>query len=344
MYVSITAQKLSGNYAHNVVDFVEYLEKENVGKLPEEQEYFFNHNRDEISTDDVVKEIDGNTAKLKKSEPKFYSITLSPSERELKAIMDFPDALKRYVREVMTDYAKAFNREIDGKPVGVDDIKYFAKVEHHRKFKGTDREVRENQAVASRIYELEKEVRSIERGESSGNINKLQKEIARLEREAPYKFDGKRVISGMDKPGNQSHVHIIVSRKDASNRFSLSPGSKYKASETMLHGKMVKRGFDRDGFFKKAETAFDKMFGYRRNYVESYQGRKDFKKDPSLYYATIKKLPVKERSRAFELLQFAGVRTKLLPVQLSKLQLSRKAIHALKRAVGKAIESGSIGI
>ncbi|MDG1821034.1 MAG: pantoate--beta-alanine ligase, partial [Methylophilaceae bacterium] len=38
--------------------------------------------------------------------------------------------LKKYTRAIMNDYATSFNREINGKPITVDDIKYFAKIEH----------------------------------------------------------------------------------------------------------------------------------------------------------------------------------------------------------------------
>ena len=43
-----------------------------------------------------------------------------------------------------------------------------------------------------------------------------------------------------------------------------------------MNGKTVKRGFDRDTFVKNAEKTFDKMFGYKRNYVETYAARKTF--------------------------------------------------------------------
>ncbi len=107
MYITITAQKVEGNYAQSAADFVDYLEKENEGKPLPEMEHFFDQHGDEISAEEVIKEIDGNTAKLKKKEPKFYSITLNPSQRELKAIGDSPEALKRYTREAMKEYAKA---------------------------------------------------------------------------------------------------------------------------------------------------------------------------------------------------------------------------------------------
>lgn len=84
-------------------------------------------------------------------------------------------------------------------------------------------------------------------------MNKKKDQIKQLEKEAPYQLNGKMITQGMAKEGAQSHVHIIVSRKDMSNSYSLSPGSKYKASEVMLNGKLVKRGFDRDKFYTASE-------------------------------------------------------------------------------------------
>ncbi len=344
MYITITAQSLSGNFSQSAAAFVDYLEKENEGKPMPEMEHFFNQEHNEISAEEVVKDIDGNTAKLKKSEPKFYSITLNPSQRELKAIQDFPEALKQYTREAMKAYAKAFNREIDGKPISIDDIKYYAKVERQRTFKGTDKEIRDNQPYATKILELKQQIRSVQRGETTGNIKRLEKDIARLERKAPHQLNGKRIVRGMPKPGPQSHIHIIVSRKDVSNRFSLSPGSKYKASEVEMNDKTVKRGFDRDAFYKNAEKTFDTMFKYKRNYVESYAARKTFLKDPKLYFSMITKLPTNEKAVAFKLLQKTGVNTALMSIPTNKLQLTMKAINTLKKGIGKAIESGSIGI
>ncbi len=97
---------------------------------------------DEISAEEVVKEIDGNTAKPKKKEPKFYSITISPSKYELKKLQNNSQDLKRYTRELIKDYVASFNREINGRPITVDDIKYFAKIEHQRTFKGTDFQIK----------------------------------------------------------------------------------------------------------------------------------------------------------------------------------------------------------
>ena len=131
----------------------------------------------------------------------------------------------------------SFNREINGRPVNIDDIKYYAKIEHQRTFKGTDFQVKANQPFATEILQLKTEIRNIQEGRAEGNIKRIKNEIANLERKAPHQQNGKRIVQGMAKDGNQSHIHIIVSRKDASNRFSLSPGSKYKASEVKVEWK-----------------------------------------------------------------------------------------------------------
>lgn len=344
MYITITAQKIDHTYAQSASAFVDYLEKENEGKDRADMERFFNHYTDDIQAAEVIHDIDRNTAKLKKKEPKFYSITLNPSSRELHAIDNAPEALKRYTREVMKDYAKAFNREIDGRPVTVDDLKYYAKVERQRTFKGSDQQIIENQPYATKILLLKQEIRGLTSSKEVHAIKKREREIERLEREAPHQLDGKRIVRGMSKPGPQSHVHIIVSRKDRTNRYSLSPGSKYKASDIQMNGKWVKRGFDRDSFFKDAEKTFDALFKYQRNYVETYTARKTFHRDPKLYFSMITKLPANDRTLAFQLLHKIGVDTTLLRMPTTKLQMTLKAINLLKRGVGKAIESGSIGI
>lgn len=350
MYITIMPQKLGGRYSQSSADFVDYLEKENQGLDQEglpagqaEMEYFFNQYGDGISAREVIKEIDQNTAKLKKIEPRFYSITVSPSKYELERLRNPSEELKRYTRELMKDYVSSFNREIDGRPVTIDDIKYYAKIEHQRTFKGTDRQVKENQPFATSILQLKTDIRKVRRGELLGNVKAMQREISRLEKAAPHQQNGKRIVQGMPKEGNQSHIHIIVSRKDASNRFSLSPGSKYRASDVELNGKVVKRGFDRDGFFGKAEKTFDEIFCYHRNFAETYQARKDFIKNPKLYFAALMKLPANEKALAFKLMGRAGV--PIMPsITMTQAQLAMKLFKALRRGAEVAIRSSSIGI
>ncbi len=358
MYITITAQSKGGNFRQSVADFVQYLEKENEDlepsdlgqtELPPEErkiEHFFNQYEENIPTRKVVHDIDSNTAKLMKKDPKFYSITVNPSQYELKRLENSSEDLKRYTRELMKEYAKSFNRTIDGRPVTVDDIVYYAKIEHERTYKGTDIQVRENQPYANQILELKHQMRKIQRGETKGNLERLKLKIAKLEQKAPHQSRGlgsKRIVQGMKKEGNQSHIHIIVSRKDASNRYSLSPGSKYRKSEVEMHGKKVDRGFDRERFFEQAEKVFDKQFAYQRNFAERYRSRKLLLIDPKLYYSTILGLPANEKALALKILGKSGI--PMMPhIPTNKVQLALKTTKALKRGAEVAINSSSIGI
>lgn len=339
MYITISKQRQGENFKGSVRDFVQYLEKENENKSPGEQEHFFDQYHDRIDTEEVIVGIDNNTAKLKKDEPKFYSIVVSPSQRELKAIDNDPEKLRGYVRELMKDYAASFHRN---REVTVDDIKYYAMIERERTFKGTDREIRENQPFATKILELNNRIRAIGRGEAKGNIERIKKEIERLERDAPHKLDGRRIVRGMKKPGMQNHVHIIVSHKDTTNSFKLSPLAQQKAAETILNGKKVKQGFDRNKFYNAAEKTFDKKFNYKRNFVETYRARNVLDKDPKRFFSMLAGLPANEKQVAFKMLFKAGAKVPTVPV--NKAQLAYKALMKLKRGVETAIDSGSIGI
>ena len=336
MYISITRQHMGSTFSQSSADYVNYLEKENEGKEPELQEHFFDQNNDRVSPELVIKEIDGNTAKLKKRDPKFYALTISPSQRELQHISNDPEKLRVYVREAMKDYVKAFNRDV---PVTVDQIKYYAKIEYERTYKGFDKAVKENQPYIGKIAKLEHDLVKIRQGQLQGNPKDIQQKIAQLKNNAPHQLNGELIRQGMLKEGAQSHVHIIVSRKDVSNRFSLSPGSSYKASTGTLNGKEVKRGFHRDQFYSDAEKTFDKLFGYNRNYVEQYSSRKLYQKHSKQYFAQLLHLPVNERSLAMKLLGKSGV--PMLNIPTNKVQLILQTIKKLKRAIEV---SSSIGI
>jgi hypothetical protein len=339
MYITISKQLQGENFSGSSRDFVKYLEKENEEKDLEQQEHFFDQQHDRVSVEEVISEIDNNTAKLNKKDPKFYSVVVSPSQSELKAINNDPEKLRRYVREMMKDYAASFYRN---KAVAVDDIKYYAKIEKERTYKGTDREIRENQPYATKILELKKELRKVERGGVEGNIQTIEKAIERLEREAPHKIGGQRIVRGMKKEGMQSHVHIIVSHKDVTNTFKLSPLSQHKEAETVLNGKTIKQGFNRDKFYEAAERTFDRTFTYKRNFVESYRARNVLDKDPKRFLAMLAGLPVTEKQVALKTLYRAGVNVPTIPT--NKVQLAYRALMKLKRGIETAINSGSIGI
>ncbi len=342
MYVTISPQKSGGHYAQSVRDYATYLEKENEG-LPEgSQEFFFNGQDSRISWEQVVTQIDGNTAKLSQKEPRFYAITLSPSPKELSRLTHPSEQLKAYTREVMQVYATCFHREMEGRPIRPSDVLYFAKVEHKRYYKGTDAAVRQNQSIAAQILEVKHTIRRVQREAPGADVTPLKREILRLEALAPAQLGGQRIREGMEKPGPQTHIHIIVSRKDASNSVSLSPGSKYKASEVVLGGKIVKRGFDRDRFFEAAERLFDQRFGYQRGYVERYASRKLLSRQPDRYFKALMGLPASEKALALKAFAKAGVRIPVLPTTAPEVAL--KALKQLHKSAMRALSAGSIQI
>ena len=89
--------------------------------------------------------------------------------------------------------------------------------------------------------------------------------FAKIEQHRYYKGNDAEVVSGQvkqgaPKPGLQTHIHVIVSRKDNSNRLKLSPLSHHRGTTKGP----VKGGFDRSRFFGEAEAVFDEQFRYLR--------------------------------------------------------------------------------
>lgn len=85
--------------------------------------------------------------------------------------------------------------------------------------------------------------------------------------EADIKFYGKiHFDRSRSDNGLNMHCHLIVSRKDQSNKKKLSPLTNHKNTKKGT----VTGGFDRVNLFQQAEQGFDKLFGYDRQLVESF--------------------------------------------------------------------------
>lgn len=82
------------------------------------------------------------------------------------------------------------------------------------------------------------------------------------------KFYGKIHFS-RDRSDNElnMHCHLIVSRKDQSNKIKISPLTNHKNTKKGT----VKGGFDRKNLFQQAEQGFDKLFGYKRGLTETFE-------------------------------------------------------------------------
>lgn len=67
--------------------------------------------------------------------------------------------------------------------------------------------------------------------------------------------------------GNNMHCHLIVSRKDQSNKIKLSPLTNHKNTKKGT----VKGGFDRTKLFQQVEQGFDSLFNYDRQLTETFE-------------------------------------------------------------------------
>lgn len=197
----------SGTYANagSSAALVNYLQHEDLDRMQQGEalEPFFNQEKDYIRSPEVIYQLDHNKAQLGKADAKFYSITVSPSEKELRHLgetkAEQAQALKAYIRQaLMPAYAANFN-----KGLGAEDILYYAKVHH-------------------------------ERNQENGKEN--------------------------------MHAHVIVSRKDRSNKLKLSPATNHRGTQKGA----VRGGFDREAFVRTSEEAFDRQTGYKRDQQESF--------------------------------------------------------------------------
>lgn len=181
MPVSKSHSSNGSNNTGSSSSLISYLEKENIeldklGNVAENidekmniearKQDFFNHSRSNISRNEAQSKIDSNIKKLSKQDAKFFAPTINFSEKELKhlahkarvrdnikSINDmnskefkaYNKLIQDYSRKVMDNYAKNFNRKDKGLKSGKDLI-YFGKVEHNRRYKGTDKEVQLNNA------------------------------------------------------------------------------------------------------------------------------------------------------------------------------------------------------
>lgn len=238
-----------------------YLEKENeyldmsIRKCASSEEAFQLESRKQgfftaleinISTIEVINSIDANKKKLGANDAKYFAPTISFSENELehiaflasgkkniksvwdlsfKEIEEYNRLIREYGRKVMDNYALNFNRQDKGIKNGAD-LVYFGKIEHFRKFKGTDKEVAD-----------------------------------------------KSVKSGKFKPGLQSHIHLIVSRKDRTQQLKLSPTCNETNTKRVIGGNNYQVGFDRQKWIEMNEKTFDEHFKYQRKELEKFKNQ-----------------------------------------------------------------------
>ena len=82
------------------------------------------------------------------------------------------------------------------------------------------------------------------------------------------KFYGK-IHFNRDRSKNKlnMHCHLIVSRKDQSNKVKISPLTNHRNTKKGV----IKGGFDRTALFENVEKSFDRLYGYNRQLPETFE-------------------------------------------------------------------------
>lgn len=134
----------------------------------------------------------------------------------------------------------------------------------------SDREVRHIQNDRGKIRQYTREVMEL----YAKNFNKglHSKDLvwyAKIEFNRAFKGFEPEVLSGISqqgqlKPGNNTHVHLIISRKDITQKLKLSPMTNHRKSS----GGVIRSGFDRMQFKIDSEHAFDQLFSYKRDHAD----------------------------------------------------------------------------
>ena len=70
-----------------------------------------------------------------------------------------------------------------------------------------------------------------------------------------------------ENDGGNMHCHIIVSRKDESNKIKISPLTNHRSTKKGV----IKGGFDRKTLFQEVEKSFDELFNHNRKLEESFE-------------------------------------------------------------------------
>ncbi|RZJ90240.1 MAG: molybdopterin-guanine dinucleotide biosynthesis protein MobB [Chryseobacterium sp.] len=97
--------------------------------------------------------------------------------------------------------------------------------------------------------------------------------FGKIENHRYYSHKDKEVLNGERKrgerkEGNQMHIQIIVSRKDATNKIKLSPMNNSKGKNE-AHSKKLGQ-FNRVAFKQSGETIFDRVFGFDRGLKDTF--------------------------------------------------------------------------
>ena len=146
----------------------------------------------------------------------------------------------------------------------------------------------QEQAEAMKCY-----IREVFIPEYAKNFNK---ELS----EADIKFYGK-IHFDRSRSDNElnMHCHLIVSRKDQTNKKKLSPLTNHKNTKNGI----IKGGFDRVNLFQQIEQGFDKLLSYNRQKIEAFDYQNTMKNNPIYEQLKLQEQKLEPNERKTEIKQ-----------------------------------------
>ena len=132
--------------------------------------------------------------------------------------------------------------------------------------------------------------------------------------ETDIKFYGKIHFDRSRSNNEQNmHYHLVVSRKDQTNKKKLSPLTNHKNTKIGI----IKGGFDRANLFQQAEQGFDKLFGYDRQQTESFDYQNVMKNCSISEQLNLQKQDIQSDERKIEVDQNSNIENKKQVIKLS---------------------------
>lgn len=249
MHISFTNPDSSGKNIYDNTGSCGSLSNYLINEHDLNNQYFFNHERNDISEEELSRMIDYNVKGLKKDEEKFISLYVSPSFDENKLISE--NELKNYVIHVVQEYAQEYNLK---KNIDLKDLVWGGVVHKYRYFKGFESK------VSIEVEKFKKQGLDIDK------IKLLykKKNSAVSEKYIEYFYNNGFVRAGEKKPGNNMHAHILVSARDKEQKVTLNPNrAKYvKFSKSNFYYKSIKYFSDHFKYPKSINDFIDTTHNY----------------------------------------------------------------------------------
>lgn len=259
----------SGNNSGSCGALLNYLEKEDKGREDgNELNGFFNAKRDDLTNVEAKDVIEHQFYKkgLKADADKFYTVTMSFSQEELKGKSN--RELTQFAQE---RFGQMYVNSIKGKALEPDQIQWVAKLETERKYKGDDDRVKSGErksgeqkegdqrhihfVVARKTKDGKRQVSPMSnhfrKGANSGAVKSgFDQDHFKFDCEEKFDYD----LNHERKKEDSVQYHLGGYRPDLSAKFDKSKIEKYKESKEELDALLQKFDFKLKENKEKSES------------------------------------------------------------------------------------------